>query len=286
MNKISVGIPTFNSSKYLSYCLKSLSKLTSVDEIIISDDGSTDDEYKKIEQIVREFKFNNDIELLKNKMNLGAYVNKLNLMKASKNKYIYILDSDNLAGKNLDEIIKNYVLTEKNDDVLFQPNIMYQFWKNPKSAKILSNFDSKYKVKFFNKDMTLEISDVKESLLLNSGDYELSDIIPGLKKNQDINNEKDILLAKWIFWILNCGNFVANKDTMIDIAEEGLGFDRSLRSVDAIVFSYLWISNKKSIKIPKNFYHHHRKREDSVSFTEKEDSKNAIKYFMKEVLTY
>ena len=37
-------------------------------------------------------------------------------------------------------------------------------------------------------------------------------------------------------------------------------------------------------KIFKDFYHHHRKRNDSVSFIEKEASSKAIKYFINEVL--
>ena len=33
---------------------------------------------------------------------MGAYKNKLKLIEASKNDYIYVLDSDNLASKNID----------------------------------------------------------------------------------------------------------------------------------------------------------------------------------------
>ena len=49
---ISVGIPTFNSSKYLTSCIKSVIKKKSVNEIIISDDCSNEFEIEKIKNII------------------------------------------------------------------------------------------------------------------------------------------------------------------------------------------------------------------------------------------
>ena len=49
---ITVGIPTFNSSKYLFDSLNSVINCTSVNEIIISDDGSSQAEIKKLEQTI------------------------------------------------------------------------------------------------------------------------------------------------------------------------------------------------------------------------------------------
>ena len=96
-------------------------------------------------------------QFLKNPKNLGAYQNKLSLIKASKNEYIYILDSENIAGKNFDKIVKEHVLVEKRKDIIFQPNIMHQFWRYPKTSKILGSFIKKYRVKFFNNDTLLNI---------------------------------------------------------------------------------------------------------------------------------
>ena len=283
---ITVGIPTYNSSKYLTKCIKSVIKLKNVDEIIISDDGSRKEEVELLEDIVNKFKITSKkkIILLKNDFNSGAYVNKYNLFKASKNELVYILDSDNIASKNLDNIISILLSSEHDKDFLIQPNIMYQFYEFPKIAKLIGNFNKKYKIKFLTEDSTLNMEQVKKSLLLNSGEYNLEEFIDHKKALGQIEQKKDNLIDKWIFWILNCGNFIANKDTMLEIAEKGLSLDRKIRSVDAIVFSYLWLKSGKSIKIYKNFYHHHRKRNDSVSFNENEDSKNAIRYFIKKVL--
>ena len=284
-NYLTVGIPTFNSSKYLINCIKSVINLETVNEVIISDDCSNPTELKNIEQIISQFNKKKSIEInfIKNKENLGAFSNKYNLIQSSSNKYIYVLDSDNIASKNLDIVAKNILNSKDSQSYLFQPNIMYQFWNNPKTAKFISRFDNKYKVRFFNEDSVLDLKYVKESLITNPGSYDLKQF-SNYKESLTTNLKKDHLIDKWIFWILNCGNFIVSAKKMKQIAQQGLEINRELRSVDAIVFSYLWLKGGNKIKIFKDFYHHHRKRNDSVSFIEKEASSKAIKYFINEVL--
>ena len=72
--------------------------------MINSFDKSLHSTKKKIEEIVNFYKKKLPVYLIKNQKNLGAYQNKLSLIKASKNEYIYILDSDNIAGKNFDKM--------------------------------------------------------------------------------------------------------------------------------------------------------------------------------------
>ena len=71
---LSVAIPTYNSSGYLFRLLKKLEKFNSVNEIVIQDDFSTDEEFKNINKIVKRFnKKNFEIRVLQNKKNLGAF---------------------------------------------------------------------------------------------------------------------------------------------------------------------------------------------------------------------
>ena len=156
---ITVGIPTYNSSKYIDQCLKSVINIIGINEILISDDGSTISELKRLKEIVLRYrtKFKLDIKLFETPKNVGAYKNKLKLIENSKNEYIYILDSDNIASKNLDKII-NKVLEEDNPKFLYQPNIMYQFWDYPKLAKLMSPYNKKYIVKFFDTNYILNKS--------------------------------------------------------------------------------------------------------------------------------
>tara|TARA_X000001036_G_scaffold440085_1_gene494294 strand:+ start:694 stop:1572 length:879 start_codon:yes stop_codon:yes gene_type:complete len=284
-NFISVGIPTYNSSNYLNECIKSVISKKRINQIIISDDKSKENEIEKIEEIIKKFKDNSnkDIRLIKNNANLGAFANKLKLIKESTNNFVYILDSDNIAGKNLDLIISKIFKTNNNSNYLFQPNIMYQFSQYPNIAKFISNFQKKYSVKFLPNDTSLDIKDIKDSLILNPGSYELKNFVESVD-DLNSNRAEDFLIDKWIFWILNCGNFIVDKYRMIEIAEEGLNLDRKLLSIDAVVFSYLWLNSGSKIKILDNFFHHHRKRKDSVSFIEREDSLYATKYFIKTIL--
>ncbi len=284
-NFISVGIPTYNSSKYLNECIESIITKKNVDQIIISDDGSAEDEVVKIENIInsQSNKSHKNIDFIRNRNNLGAFQNKLNLIEKSKNDFIYILDSDNIAGNNLDSIISKILTSSNSSNYLYQPNRMYQFYKYSKIAKLMSKFESKYLVQFLDEDTVLNFKDIKNSLILNPGSYNLEDFVDNTDDlKSDINS--DFLIDKWIFWVLNCGNFIVNKTKMIEIAKEGANLDRKLLSIDAVVFSYLWLNSGNEIKIFEEFFHHHRKRSDSVSFIEKEDSLFATKYFIKAIL--
>ena len=60
--------------------------------------------------------------------------------------------------------------------------------------------------------------------------------------------------------------------------------DKNILTLDAVVISYLWLKDNKKIKIDKNLYHFHRKRSDSVSFTEKAHYENAIEYLENKIL--
>jgi glycosyltransferase involved in cell wall biosynthesis len=285
--KLTIGIPTYNSSKYLESCISSVINLRCLDELIISDDCSEKNELEQIKKIVGSFekKINKEIKVFTNHRNLGAYENKLNLISNSKNSNIYVLDSDNIAGSNLDRIIDENTNDFLNDRLLIQPNTMYQFWNYRRMAKISSKFDSRYIVQFFKRNTSLDIEKIQRYLLLDSGGYDIKNYS---SDNRFIKKERaeqlDEMINKWIFWVLNCGNFVASKERFLQTSDQGLKIDRKLRSVDAIVFAYYWLSEGNEIKILKDFYHHHRKRNDSVSFVESDNSKIAIEHFINEVL--
>lgn len=285
LNFISVGIPTYNSSKYLKACLNSVVSKKMVNQIIISDDGSSKDEFYEVKKIISYFekKNNKEIKLLKNLNNLGAFHNKLNLIKKSENDFIYILDSDNIAGKNLDSIISKIFQIPDSSSYIYQPNTLFQFHKLPKLQKFISNFHTKYKVQFLKEDGSLYFNDIKNSLIINSGSYDISQFVDN-DANVVSNLDSDFLVDKWIFWVLNCGNFIVNKNQIIETFENNLSFNRELLSIDAVVFTYCWLSSGKAIKIFDSFYHYHRKRNDSVSFLEKENSIYATEYFMRAIL--
>ena len=92
MQKFSVAIPTFNSSKYLLDCLSRFQNSKSVDDIIVSDDYSSDEEFIKLKSIV-EIKRNDglNISLIQNKLEKGAFNNKyINSYKITTSRIYYI----------------------------------------------------------------------------------------------------------------------------------------------------------------------------------------------------
>ncbi|MEG0643127.1 MAG: glycosyltransferase [Clostridia bacterium] len=98
-NKISVIMGIFNCDKYLKESIESLlSQTYSNFEIIMCDDGSTDDTYKIANEFVN--KYPNKIKLLKNDKNMGLNYT-LNLcLKEAEGTYIARQDGDDISLPN------------------------------------------------------------------------------------------------------------------------------------------------------------------------------------------
>ena len=93
MPKISVVMPVFNSEAYLSQALDSLATQTYKNfEIVIIDDGSTDESIK----IAEKYQVHLPIMLFKNGKNLGAAYSRNRGIDLSNGEYIIFLDSDDL----------------------------------------------------------------------------------------------------------------------------------------------------------------------------------------------
>lgn len=93
MAKISVIIPIYNASKYLSECLKSVVEQTFQDlEIICINDGSID--YSL--EIIREFQKNDPRIILVDQKNQGVSAARNAGLEIATGKYILFLDGDDL----------------------------------------------------------------------------------------------------------------------------------------------------------------------------------------------
>ena len=255
---ISVVIPTFNSSKYLKQCLDSLIISKNISEIIISDDCSDPMELLNLKKIIFNHQLKNKIKLYENTVNKGAYFNKLDSVKIAKSDLVYLLDSDNIAGFNLENILEKII--KINDETkLYIPAKVYHFYKN---VNIFSPFFKTISGK-------LELF-TKEDLSINS--YQIKKIFEG---EENIMYEKN----KSIYWILNIGNFIFFKDSFLKNVVNELNLPREILSMDAVAFTYYWLRNGHTLYLLRDHYHFHRKRNDSVSWTEKENSISSRDYF-------
>lgn len=121
-DKISVCIATYNGEKFIKKQIESiLNQSIQVDEIIISDDNSSDNTLKIIEE------FNSlKIRIIKN-LKHGVINNFENALKESKGDYIFLCDQDDIWDyKKVEQVIKNL---KKNDLVIHNAKIIDQYDK-------------------------------------------------------------------------------------------------------------------------------------------------------------
>lgn len=112
--RLSILIPMYNAENYISNCLNSLvnQNLETNDfEIIIMDDGSTDESLK----IVNEFiKGCTNIFLYAEK-NSGSDSTRNKLLKFAKGDYIYFIDADDYIAYNSLNLLLNYMIAHELD---------------------------------------------------------------------------------------------------------------------------------------------------------------------------
>ncbi|MGH2644923.1 MAG: glycosyltransferase family 2 protein, partial [Chitinophagaceae bacterium] len=95
--KVSVVIPVYNTQDYVTETLENIIKQTLTEtEILVIDDGSTDESYQIIESIAQK---DERIHLYKQK-NKGQGAARNLGMKYAKGEYIYFMDSDDLLSED------------------------------------------------------------------------------------------------------------------------------------------------------------------------------------------
>lgn len=258
MKKISIAIPTYNSSLYLQKCLKGFRSLQPIGEIVIADDGSTDEELYKINEIVEIENTISEvpITLFKNTNNKGAFKNKYEVIEKCNFEIVYQIDSDNIPGNNIFNVI-NKIVNNFNSKYIYYPSRLYQFRKFHRVSLLNRN----KQVRFTSRSIELGIEEVQKSIINNTNLFE----------------------DKHIGWVLNCGNFIVNRKNYLTNMKEGLLTD-DLLSSDAVAISYYWLKNGGKIFLDEDHYHFHRKRWDSVSFTEGKNSKISAELFFNKII--
>lgn len=142
--KLSILVPCYNVSKYIDECLDSIAdQITNQCEVIIYDDGSTDDTAEKIKQhrIVTGL----DARLILAQENGGISVARNNLLEHARGQYIWFVDSDD---KILDNAISNVLgcIAQHQPDILF---FDYNAWFHDPTPRMIrkgfqrTSFDGK-----------------------------------------------------------------------------------------------------------------------------------------------
>lgn len=256
--KFSVAIPTYNSSKYLLDCLNSIKKIKNLNEIIINDDFSSENEYSKMLDITEQFYKKNKIKtsINRNNSNLGGFKNKYIAISKCTNEYVYQIDSDNLAGLNINKIL-NLNTFAMQATTFYLPSKVYLFKDNP----FLSIFQNKYKV------------------TLSSGDYEIT------KKevSSAAANEENLFIDVKNRWVFNLGNFIVNRRNFLETMKTAFESTNIPLAADPIAMCFFWLHNDFSIKLVNNFYHFHRLRNDSYWHSAGNEAKISVEFFEKKI---
>jgi glycosyltransferase involved in cell wall biosynthesis len=117
-NKISVAMCTYNGEKYLNGQLTSIiSQSYLPDEIVICDDGSSDDTIKIIENFINKTKIN--IRLYQNTKNLGSTKNFEKAINLCNGDIIILSDQDDIWYKSKLEIIYKVFQKKNNIGLIF-----------------------------------------------------------------------------------------------------------------------------------------------------------------------
>lgn len=157
---ISVALCTYNGSKYLNQQLRSIALQTrKVDEVVICDDGSSDNTLEIIEHYSKEVNF--PVYVFQNQTNLGSTKNFERCLTLCNGDYIFLSDQDDAwypdkvekimqvfeGQPTIDVVFSNAMIMNGNsnpigqtiwDEIEFTPELQNK-WKNGKAHEILYN---------------------------------------------------------------------------------------------------------------------------------------------------
>lgn len=146
MAKVSVIIPAYNVENYIEKTLKSLTLQTFKDfEVIIVNDGSTDNTENQVKSILRNADF--PWKLLK-QHNQGVSVARNNGLIEAKGEYVCFLDGDDYYDafflekmynkakeSNYDMVLCNYIRVAENEKILSKPALLDEAFGKPLNGK-------------------------------------------------------------------------------------------------------------------------------------------------------
>lgn len=255
MEKISIAIPTYNSSIYVKESLELLlktSKTPIFHEIVVNDDNSEIEDFENLLKLINYFSDkhrNVSFSLNRNNKNLGGFKNKYITIKNCSNNFVYQIDSDNLVNKSTLKFLK---FSNLNKNYLYLPSKIYLF-KNKSLIKRKVSFTKEFGK--FSKDK------IKQFLITNSN-----------VNKRDLN------------WVMNIGNPIFFKDRYLEYLEEGMNSKLNL-SADAYALTFFWLKNQGFLYLDKQHSHNHRLHDKSYWVTEGQDAIDSVNLFREKIIS-
>ena len=225
MKNISLVIPFYNTSRYFLEAIKYSLEDDFVSEIVVNDDASSEDEWKKLNDIVNDLD-SDKIKLFRNENNLGGFRNKYNAVKNSTGEWIYLLDSDNHPYDTTLDIIQS--IENPDSNICYSPQTLLLHQEDTPTP-----YDSKT--------------------------YNFRYNLIGIDDAQDAIFKKTYLFD----WFLNTGNFVVNREKYLERLLNGYNNIDEPVYACSVAFSYHWMSNGGQYKIVPDMKYYHRCRKNS-----------------------
>lgn len=261
--KISVAIPTYYSSDYISQCIKSLINIPIISEVIINDDNSSKQEYEKLNKKIIKLnkKVTFDISISRNSNNLGGFKNKYIVVEKCKNDIVYQIDSDNFLHKNSLGFFKNFQFNFQDNHILFPGKILTYAIK---------------KKGLFKKE-------IFDKTIISSSNQELN--LKNVKTYLNMENESPIPENKsfGIKWFLNLGNPVFYKKNYLNNLNEGFKSNNLPLQACSIALTYFWLKNNGTLKILEDMSHIHRLHSESYFIREGDNARKSVDYFVSKI---
>lgn len=270
-SNITVCIPFYNSVDYIEDAIRLPLFDNRVDEIIINDDASDENEYEKLvskvnsllngEQISYDVNYrliseqnanalpsvfymtsqdvseqSKKIVVYRNRKNIGGFANKYETIKKSTNEWVYLLDSDNfLVDCSIPSL---YNIDEWDEKICYCPSTPIMERKDGWRA-----WDDWNHRRFGYEPIDLE----RIKLLFEVDDSFHSQYNCGLGVNG----------------FLNTGNFFVNRDYYLKVLEEPIRENIEPHAADVLAFSYYWLVTGNMFQIVPDLYYYHRLRKNS-----------------------
>jgi glycosyltransferase involved in cell wall biosynthesis len=244
MNEITLAIPFYNTSHYFREAVEYSLDNEFVKEIVVNDDGSSEDEWNRLNDIINTLN-TSKIKLFRNEVNLGGFRNKYTAVKNSTCEWVYLLDSDNHPAETTLDVIKN--IKDPDPDICYIPQKLLLYKDDGYRNEVFYNFN-----------------------------YEKI----GIDEAQDALLKK----TKWFDWFLNTGNFVFNRKKYLEKLQSGFEDLNEPVYACSIAFSYHWMINGGYYKVTPNMKYHHRLRNDSYWNSCGSNSDYSAQYYHQKII--
>lgn len=227
IDKISLAIPFYNTSKYFLDCIKYSIDDNFVSEIVVNDDQSSEEEWKNINNIISELN-NTKIKLYRNSTNLGGFKNKYKTIEKTTLDWVYLLDSDNYLHNTTLNVIKN--IQNFDENICYCPETLIMFSGSFGSENIIREINYVYPYD------NIGINECKKALISGIENFNM---------------------------FLNTGNYIFNRNKYLERMKDAYKSDENFSAADCIAFQYNWLKSGGYSKIISNFKYFHRLRDDS-----------------------